>query len=115
QVGAQMDIEFHYYMTYLIAARAGFSAADAAIIAQSAQEVDDNHVPIEVSIGTPYAYLSVISQTMNILHPKHNERIYPIFHFIPGEPDAPSAARRDGLKSVWVTTPNSQLANDMLD
>ena len=26
-----MDIEFHYYMTYLIAARAGFTPAEAAI------------------------------------------------------------------------------------
>ena len=43
-----MDIEFHYYMTYLIAARAGFSPGEAAIVAQSAQEVDDNHIPFRV-------------------------------------------------------------------
>jgi len=41
-----MDIEFHYCMTYLIAARAGFRPSDAAILAQSAQEIDDNHIPI---------------------------------------------------------------------
>ena len=48
-----MDIEFHYYMTYLVAARAGFRPAEAAIIAQAAQEVDDNYIPISVSKGTP--------------------------------------------------------------
>ncbi len=110
-----MDIEFHYYMTYLIAARAGFRPAEAAIIAQSAQEVDDNHIPVSVSAGTAAAYENAISQTMNILHPHHNARIYPVFHFIPGEPDAPSARRRDGRRSEWMTTPNSALANQMLD
>jgi hypothetical protein len=110
-----MEIEFHYYMTYLIAARAGYAPAEAAIIAQSAQEIDDNHIPIRVSAGTPFAYESVTSQTMDILRPKHDEKIYPIFHFIPGEPEAPSARRKDGLMSEWTTTPNSTLANDMLD
>jgi hypothetical protein len=110
-----MDIEFHYYMTYLIAARAGFTPVEAAIVAQSAQEIDDNHIPIAVSAGTPYAYESVLSQTMDILHPRHDERIYPIFHFIPGEPEAPSARRHDGLMSDWTATPNSPLANEMMD
>ena len=110
-----MDIEFHYYMTYLIAARAGFSPADAVIIAQSAQEIDDNHIPVSVGLGTEASYENIISQTMNILHPHHNTKIYPIFHFIPGDPDAPTARRKDGIRNKWVTTPNSALANQMLD
>ncbi len=110
-----MDIEFHYYMTYLIAARAGFAPADATVLAQSAQEIDDNHIAIEVGTNTPFAYKNTISQTMNILRPQHDEHVFPIFHFIPGEPDAPSAQRKDGGKSAWVATPNSPLANEMLD
>src|ERR1700679_3948636 len=110
-----MDIEFHYYMTYLISTRAGFAPADAATLAQAAQEIDDNHIPIKVSAKTPHEYDSVISQTMNILRPEHNEKIYPIFHFIPGEPYAPTARRRDGTMSDWTTTPNSPLANEMLE
>lgn len=110
-----MDIEFHYYMTYLIAARAGFTPTEAAIIAQAAQEVDDNHIPMRVSALTPYEYDNTISQTMDILRPHHNRRIYPIFHFIPGDPGARSASRKDGQRSAWVTTPNSPLANEMLD
>ena len=110
-----MDIEFHYYMTYLIAVRAGFAPSEAAVVAKAAQEIDDNHIPITVGAGTPEAYLSTLSQTMNILHPHHATRIYPVFHFIPGDPDAPSARRRDGVRSPWVTTPNSKLANMMLD
>jgi hypothetical protein len=52
---------------------------------------------------------------MDILRPHHNKRIYPIFHFIPGDPTAPTARRKDGIVSSWVTTPNSPLANEMLD
>src|SRR5260221_5782057 len=110
-----MDIEFHYYMTHLIAVRAGLSPAEASIIAQSAQEIDDNHIPVSVGFGTSAAYENVISQTMNILHPHHNQKIYPIFHFIPGDPDAPGARRKDGVRNKWATTPNSPLANKMLD
>jgi hypothetical protein len=66
-----MDIEFHYYMTYLIASRAGFRPAEAAVLAQAAQEIDDNHIPIAVSKGTPAEYESIISQTMDI----------PLYHF----------------------------------
>jgi hypothetical protein len=110
-----VDIEFHYYMTYLIAARAGFQPDEAAIVAQAAQEVDDNHIPVAVSAGGQAIYENVISQTMNILRPHHNAKVYPIFHFIPGDPNAPSARRKDGMQSDWVTTPNSPLANEMLD
>ena len=110
-----MDIEFHYYMTYLIAARAGFAPDEAAIIATASQEVDDNHIAILVSEGTPQAYVSAVSQTMNILAPHQDLRIYPIFHFIPGVPDAPTARRKDGQTSAWMTTPNSPLAQAMLD
>lgn len=109
-----MDIEFHYYITYLIAARAGFKPADAAIIAQASQGVDDNHIPIEVQGGPALPYRNDLSQTMDILRPHHDARIYPIFHFIPGDPNAPTARRKDGRKHAWVTTPNSPLANAML-
>lgn len=115
ELGRTVDIEFHYYMTYLIAVRAGLAPDAALIVAKSAQEVDDNHIPISVSAGTSEAYLSTISQTMDILRPHHARKIYPIFHFIPGDPDAPTAARKDGAKSPWTTTPDSALANVMLD
>jgi hypothetical protein len=110
-----MDIEFHYYMTYLIAARAGFSLSDATTIAWASQGVDDNHVPISVSKGTPQYYENTLSQTMDITRPHHDTRIYPIFHFIPGDPHALTAQRVDKRTSHWNTTPNSLLANEMID
>jgi hypothetical protein len=110
-----MDIEFHYYQTYLIAARAGFSPNDAWLIAHSAQGVDDNHIPVRMTDANGLTYNNQISQTMDIVRPHEDLLIYPIFHFIPGDPNASSAARVDGRIDPWVTTPNSELANQMID
>ena len=114
-----MDIEFHYYMTYAIATRAGFSIDDARVIAYSAQYVDDNERIFRVRDRyNPSApnYRNYITQTMNILKPKRElMRIYPLFHFIPGDPLATSAQRRDG-KLHWLnTTPDSTNANRIMD
>ncbi|MDJ1305768.1 MAG: hypothetical protein MRQ09_06025 [Candidatus Midichloria sp.] len=43
-----MDTEFHYYVTYLIARKAGFATSDAYKIAYASQYVDDNYNEIEV-------------------------------------------------------------------
>jgi hypothetical protein len=109
-----MNIEFHYYMTYLIAARAGFEPEQAEIIAHAAQSVDDNYIRYRVR-ALAGDYLDYVSQTMDVLRPSQQlAKIYPIFHFIPGDPDAPGAARQDGRKDSWVTTPNSPVAQKML-
>ena len=110
-----MDIEFHYYMTYLIAAKAGYSVSDSTIIAHAAQSVDDNHIPVRLVDDGGISYENSISQTMDILRPHEDSLIYPIFHFIPGDPKAPSTRRTDGVERQMVTTPNSALANKMLD
>jgi hypothetical protein len=114
--GAAMEIEFHYYMTYLIAARAGFSSHDAEVIAYSSQYVDENHEIYQIDSDQPTAYSNYITQTLNILKPKHElMRIYPIFHFIPGDPFAPTARRKDGKLHRLNTTPNSPNANQIMD
>lgn len=110
-----MDIEFHYYMTYLIAARAGYAPGDATIIAHAAQSVDDNHIPVRLVDEVGVGYENCISQTMDILRPHEDSLIYPIFHFIPGDPKATSAKRQDGVEHPMVTTPDSALANAMID
>jgi hypothetical protein len=111
-----MDIEFHYYMTYLIAARAGFNTDDASIIAFASQLTDDNCVVFEISKNKKTEYSNYISQTMNILKPKKDLlRIYSHFHFIPGTPTAPEAKRKDG-KMHWLnTTPDSENVNLIFD
>ena len=111
-----MDIEFHYYMMYLISAKAGFGFRDAYNIAYASQYVDDNDMKLEIDKGRASAYRNYISQTMNILKPKNKLfRIYPLFHFIPGDPMSRTAFRKDG-KMHWLnTTPDSKNANQICD
>ena len=111
-----MDFEFHYYMTYLIAARAGFDPDNARLLAHSSQFIDDNDMVFEIDKGKSSAYGNYISQTMNILKPKRELfRIYPLFHFIPGDPKARTAWRKDGKMHWLCTTPDSRNANASMD
>ncbi len=111
-----MDVEFHYYITYLIAARAGFAPEEAQTIAYASQHIDDNDMIFEINQGSPDYYSNYISQTVNILKPKKVLlRIYPIFHFIPGDPFIDSVRRKDGKMHHLITTPNSNNARAIFD
>ncbi len=112
-----MDTEFHYYITGIIAQAAGFTQKDAALIAWASEFTDENDDVIKVQDrDTNQSYENYISQTMNILKPKRKlMRIYPVFHFVPGEPDLLSARRTDGKMHILNTTPNSGLAGEWLD
>ena len=110
-----MDIEFHYYITYLIAARAGFKPAEAEIIAYASQHIDDNDLIYEINQDTAEYYSNYVSQTINILKTKRVLlRIYPIFHFIPGDPFIDSVRRWDGKLHYLNTTPDSENAQAVL-
>jgi hypothetical protein len=111
-----MNTEFHYHIIWLIAARAGLPPEDAQIVAYSSQHTDDNDIIFEIDKDLPTAYGNYISQTMNILKPKHKLlRIYPLFHFIPGDPTTSSAWRKDGGMHWLNTTPDSENANRVMD
>lgn len=111
-----MDIEFHYWITGIIAHRAGFDEKEAGIIAYSSQYVDDNDICLTVTdMSSGKKYYNFVSQTMNILKPKNQlMRIYPIFHFVPGDPLHKSAQRRDGKMHILNTTPDNGYANNLL-
>lgn len=111
-----MDIEYHYWVTGIIAHGAGFNDDEAQIIAYSSQYVDDNDVCFTVKDRiTEKKYRNFVSQTMDILKPKDQlMRIYPIFHFVPGDPAHVLARRRDGKMHVLNTTPDSEHANALL-
>jgi len=102
-------------MTYLIAARAGFKPGKAEIIAYASQYIDDNDLIYNIDQNSNFEYSNYISQTKNITRPKKNLfRIYPVFHFIPGDPLADSARRRDGKLHLLNTTPDSKNARKVL-
>ena len=106
-----MDIEFHYYITYIIARTAGFKPEDAYVIAYSSQYTDDNQTVHTIHKGHPDEYSNYVSQTVNILKPqKELIRIYPVFHFMPGtlpEIAGDLARRRDGKLHLMNTIPDS--------
>ncbi len=112
-----MDTEFHYYITGIIAHATGFTQKDAALIAWASEFTDENDDVVKVQHrDTNVFYENYISQTMNILKPKRKlMRIYPVFHFVPGEPDYPLANRTDGKMHILNTTPNGGLAREWLD
>jgi len=111
-----MDTEFHYWVTGIIAREAGFSEREASIIAYSSEYVDENDICYSVEDrATGEIYRNFVSQTMNILKPKSDlMRIYPIFHFVPGDPFAESTRRRDGKMHILNTTPQGPYAQEML-
>lgn len=112
-----MDIEFHYWLTGIVAYRAGFSKDDALTIAYASEYVDENDISYSViDRRNNSEYVNFMSQTMNIMKPKDSlMRIYPIFHFVPGDPMAASARRRDGKMHLLNTTPNNEHANAVID
>jgi len=104
-----MDIEFHYYITYILARESGFSDNESYIVAYSSQYVDDNCYYYYVNFNDGSHYINEVSQTMDITKPSaKREKIYPIFHFTPGDPESPGAGRKDGRKHLFNTTPDSE-------
>lgn len=112
-----MDTEFHYYMTGIIAHAAGFTQNESKTIAYASEYTDENDKKYTIKDrNTDKPYENYISQTMNILKPKQSlMRIYPVFHFIPGEYDAKTTRRRDGKMHLLVTTPDNRIANELFD
>lgn len=112
-----MNKEFHYWITGIIADKAGFTNEEAGIIAYSSQFVDDNDNDIAVYDGEfdPLpSYKNQVTQTMNILLPRKDlMAIYPIFHFIPGD-QGDADKRKDGKTHPLNTTPDSSYAKLIL-
>ncbi|MBN2440122.1 MAG: hypothetical protein JXJ04_02210 [Spirochaetales bacterium] len=109
-----MDREFHYYIMYYLARKAGLSENDCYLLSYSNQMTDDNTSVYKIK-SKKENYENYISQTMNILKPQNKlMRIYLCFHFIPGDYQKSCAYRKDGKLHLLTTTPNSTLAQDFL-
>ena len=112
-----MDIEFHYYITFILCRKAGYNKDDSYTIAYSSQYTDDNknHYYVNSKNGDPF--LNEISQTMDITKPsKKRQKIYPLFHFVPGGSEAEETCRIDcDEKKCFLTVPNSENAKLLLN
>ncbi|UCF90491.1 MAG: hypothetical protein JSW39_19640 [Desulfobacterales bacterium] len=112
-----MDIEFHYYITFILCRKAGFDADQSYKIAYSSQYTDDNNYHYHVNLKDGNSFTNQISQTLDITKPSEKRKtIYPLFHFIPGGDEAEDACRfKCGDKDCFVTLPKSQNAQDLLN
>ena len=110
-----MNIEFHYYIVYYLAKKAGFSSQDAYITAYTSQHTDDNRRRCTIQIDQEQQYANYMSQTMDITKPMEElMRVYSCFHFLPGDYEKPTAYRKDGKLHLLNTTPNSENAKKMM-
>lgn len=106
-----MDIEYHYYITYLIAIKSGFEIQEAYTIAYSSQFVDDNcYEYIIYSANDSQArYKNSISaiNEKNLNSHKLDEILIP-FHFLPDVKT--KGNRKDGAMNPFNTVKNSTFA-----
>lgn len=99
-----MDLEFHYYITFIIAAHAGYSYPQALRIAYSSQYVDNNlysqriFCPLDATL-----YENEISATYSPITSQQGNKTLLCHHFLPGSGT-----------DYYIVTPNSPLANHLL-
>lgn len=110
-----MDLEFHYYINYLVALKAGFNLNQSYKIAYSSQYVDNNTEEIIVYNSDNKPFKSVLTQDyLPFLNKSKAEQTYLCFHFIPGEEEEAAYNRKDGKKHHFATTPGSSMARELL-
>jgi len=107
-----MDLEFHYYITYLTALAAGIVVTDAYKIAYSAQFVDDNLISYKISYDDKCEN-TVPTQTVNYFDP-FSTKIWQKIHFIAGDYKSANI-RKDKLQHKKCVTPNSKKAKQLLE
>jgi len=111
-----MDIEFHYFITYILSRKAGFDEENAYKIAYSSQYTDDNEFHYFVNYEGGGHFINEISQTMDITKPSlKRQKIYPLFHFIPGGKESEETCTlKCGDTKCFVTIPNNENAQMLL-
>ena len=109
-----MNIEFHYYINYLLCVEAGFNVHDALKIVYSSQYVDNNTKQYCIK-DNDSIYSNILTQSYNPnLSLEEMMTIYPIFHFIPSDDAEIANKRRDGAIRYTVTSPNCKIAREAL-
>ncbi|NDY58647.1 hypothetical protein G3N56_18080 [Desulfovibrio sulfodismutans] len=111
-----MEIDFHHHATYLIAVLAGIAPHEAAVLAHACQLTDDNTRTCRIDHGLASTFVTTISQAADPLRcPGVSQRIFCLFHFPPGNPEAARNLRRDGQTHPLVCTPGGEAADRLLD
>lgn len=99
-----MDLEFHYYLTFIVAAHAGYSCEQAQCIAYSSQYVDNNLYSYKIFCPRHLnIYENEVSATLSPFTSTEVNKTLLCHHFLPG-----------GGSDYYVVTPDSPLARRLL-
>ncbi len=114
-----MQIDFHHGVTYVVARLAGFDHGEAAIVAHSAQYVDDatNAGLIRFDNGFMYNRISSAHKMLDYRNFQElaNHRVWIPFHFLPGNGGLPAGQTPPGPPGDrLICRPNSYVAQDMV-
>ena len=108
-----MNVEFHYYIVYHLARKAGMEDRDAWIVAYSSQHVDASTVSYTVEMDRG-EYRTAVTQDYGWWDESFPREVYVPFHFLPGDAAPPGARRADGGANRLNTTPGSANAKALL-
>ena len=115
-----MQIDFHHAVTYVCARIAGFDGHRAAIIAHSAQYVDDasSNEPVYFSNKALYRRSASAHPSIhrNNIKAISNHIVWLPFHFLPGNGGLPAGQNPDGrfIEKI-ICLPDSPIAQDMIN
>ena len=118
-----MEKDFHFYVTYALAAKAGYNNEDSNIIAYASQYVDDNNesqypkkgglpqFPFGIKFQDGF-FRPIMTQSMSVksLVYEIQKFVYIPFHFLPGDNNQPI----DKKHNKYSTTPDSKNARHLL-
>jgi hypothetical protein len=109
-----MNIEFHYYMIYILSKYAGLDEVDCITVAYSSQYVDNNLVA-QIIDREGREYRTIVTQNYGWWSEWFPVHVYIPFHFFPGDLDTLGARRRDGRKHRLNCTPGGAFVTELLD
>jgi hypothetical protein len=109
-----MNIEFHYYMIYILAKYSGLEELDCISIASSSQYVDNNLVG-QVIHAEGREYNTIVTHNYGWWSDWFPKNVYIPFHFFPGDLTYYSARRKDNRTHRLNCTPGGAFVTDLLN
>ncbi|MBN2534969.1 MAG: hypothetical protein JXB88_18955 [Spirochaetales bacterium] len=108
-----MNLEFHYYILYILCKEAGFSETESRIISYSSQYVDNNLISRQIKTENT-VYETIPTQNYGWWDDYNLKNVFIPFHFFPGDMDYPGARRRDGKTNKFNCSPGSSRVKQLL-
>ncbi len=107
-----MNSEFHYYTTWFLAVKAGFSSSDAQRLSWACQYTDHHHRALAITTASG-PVLSLPTQNYSFWDEDVIDQAYVPFHFFPAGTVTVST-RKDGARNPWEVRPNSPGVKQLL-